>query len=50
MLGCKYTLQKVDELKVSWDDITCKLTSKIYHQKSYHSNIKYHRTLTTNLV
>ena len=38
---------KVDELQVSWNDISCKLIHKKCPYKCYHSGINYHLTLTT---
>jgi hypothetical protein len=37
----------MDELKVSWDDNTCKLIHKKHHHQSYHNDIKYRVTLDT---
>ena len=39
-------IPKRDELKVYWDDSMCKLIHKRCRYKSYHSDIKYHMTLT----
>ena len=40
-------LRKMVELKIIWDDYTCKLIHKKCHKQSYHSDIKYHITLNT---
>jgi hypothetical protein len=40
-----HNIPKVDEQLVSWDDNLCKLIHKKRQYKSYHNDIKYHRTL-----
>ena len=35
------------ELKVSWDDTTCKLIHEKSQQKSYHGDMNYHMKLVT---
>jgi hypothetical protein len=42
-----HSISKTDQLKVSWDDITCKLIRKKCYLKSYHNDIKYHMKLNT---
>jgi hypothetical protein len=37
----------VDELKVGWDDDTCKFIHKKFYEKSYHNDVKYHVTPNT---
>ena len=48
MLGCR-TYQKVDELKVNWDDNICLLIHRSVIRKNYHNDIKYHITLNYNI-
>ena len=38
---------KVNELKVSWDDNSCKHIHKKRHLRRYHNDTKYHATLYT---
>ena len=37
-------IQKVDEVKVGWDDDTCTFILKLCYKKSYHNDVKYHMT------
>ena len=37
----------MDELKVSWDDSTCKFIHKKCHWKSYQSDLEYYLQINT---